>query len=149
MRLDFPEDDPWTRARAVLWGVSTPREAERLLAEPRGGWNFGRRARKVLHEDAEAANRGDRFDPLALDLEDEEAGDSALRLRTTFPDDTGWVPSTGSVARYRGGYVENIEELVMRYRKTKGQATIRCTYCGRGLRSRDLQKLFKWWRVHC
>lgn len=39
-------------------------------------------------------------------------------------------------------------ELVSRYHQTKGQATIVCGYCEAKLKSRDLQKLQKWFRLH-
>jgi hypothetical protein len=167
----------WSKERATLWGVDSFREAEKLLSEPRGGWRYGYRKRPTRTEkddernELDASNYDPRsendrprrpsvdsdkkylcWEPLNLDASDNTvSGSGSTRLRAAFPTG-GWRATIGEDVAYRGkyrGYVENEEELRESYRKSKGRAIIRCTYCGAAVRSRDLRGLLKWWRVHC
>jgi hypothetical protein len=39
-------------------------------------------------------------------------------------------------------------ELIMNYHRASKRPLITCFYCGSQMRSKDLQKLLKWWRCH-
>jgi hypothetical protein len=144
-------DIPWTQERAKLWGVNTLSQAEGLLSEPPGGHNNGRRrAVEVPKTDAPLTTFA-LWAPLYTDLETTGEGSSPYRLQASFPEE-GWSVTTGTHADYVGryrAYVGSEFELILRYRRAAGRTLFRCTYCGASARSRDLQKLLKWWRIHC
>jgi hypothetical protein len=144
-------ETPWTHERAKLWGVNTLKQAERLLSEPPGGHNHGRRRAVEVAKANAPLTRCELWKPLYTDLETAGESAGAYRLRAAFPEGE-WTATTGMRADYVGryrGYVESELEVILHYRVSGGRSLIRCTYCGASMRSRDLQKLLKWWRIHC
>jgi hypothetical protein len=96
-------DLSWTKERAALWGVTNFKEAQRLLAEPPHGWNYGRKANPEVgrdlapeNDDADQTDRYRRWNPLNLDLE-EGLSATELRIRVAFPY-AGWHAETVSLS---------------------------------------------------
>jgi hypothetical protein len=167
----------WYRWRRSLWDTATFAEAEGFLQEPQGGPNFGHRKRPIATDAATGRNERtsadydprsefdpperprvdsdkhyQRWDPLNLNpVDNSVTGSGAMHLRAAFPTG-GWRATLGTRSDYRGryrGYADSDADVKDLYRKSGGRAVIRCAYCGATVRSRALQTLLKWWRVHC
>lgn len=83
----------WSKERARLWGVDSFEAAQRLLEEPPGGHNSGRRKRAGLP-------KSDGSFKLWTPLETDEEYSPTARLRVAFPCG-GWLVETPGEGKLR------------------------------------------------